>query len=143
MAELKTKTTLASPVAFINSLKDPERRADAKKLLVVFKEATGLKSTLWSNNMIGFGLYHYKSERSSQEGDWPLTAFAPRAYNLTVYIMPGFKDYGSLLKKLGKHKISGGSCIYINKLGDINTPTLKSLIKQSVKDMRKRYKTTR
>lgn len=139
MAEIKTKQTTASPVAFINALKNPEQRADAKKLLMIFKEATGMKPVLWSNNMISFGLYHYKSERSSQEGDWPLTAFAPRASNLTVYIMSGAKKYGPLLKNLGKHKISGGSCIYINKLSDIHIPTLKALIKQSVKDMRKRH----
>jgi len=48
-----------------------------------------------------------------------------------------------LLKNLGKHKVSGGSCIYINKLSDIHLPTLQALIKQSVRDMQKKYKTTR
>ena len=139
MAELKTKRTAVNPVTFINSVKDEKRRADAKKLLAIFKEATGMKPYMMSSNLVSFGTYHYKSERSSQEGDWPLTAFSPRAANLTVYIMHGAKNYGLLLKKLGKHKVSGGSCIYINKLEDIHIPTLKALIKQSVKDMRKRY----
>ena len=57
--------------------------------------------------------------------------------------MSGAKKYGPLLKKLGKHKISGGSCIYINKFPDIHVPTLKVLIKESVKEMRKPYKTAR
>jgi hypothetical protein len=139
MAEIKTKQTKKSPVAFINALKEPQR-ADAKKLLAIFKEVTGMKPVLWSNGMVSFGLYHYKSERSSQEGDWPLAAFAPRASNLTVYVMSGAKNYVPLLKKLGKHKISGGSCIYINKLSDIHIPTLKTLVRQSVRDMRKKYK---
>ena len=171
MAEIKTKKIALNPVTFINSVKDERRRADAKQLLKIFTEATGemgvgapsqgrsssaarrgraqlqqqlmrdCKPVLWSNGMIGFGTYHYKSEHSSQEGDWPLTAFSPRAANLTVYIMSGAKSYGPLLKKLGKHKVSGGSCIYINKMADIHIPTLKALIKQSVRDMRKRYKT--
>lgn len=139
MAEIKTKRTRESPVAFIKALKNPVQRRDVEQLFSAMKEASGEKPYVWSNGMIGFGLYHYKSERSSQEGDWPLTAFAPRASNLTVYIMSGAKNYSKLLKKLGKHKISGGSCIYFKKLADIHIPTLKTLIRRSVHDMRKKY----
>ena len=96
---------------------------------------------MWGESMVGYGQYHYKSERSTQEGDWPLAGFSPRKANLTVYIMPGFKGYGPLLKKLGKHKVSGGSCIYINKLADIHEPTLVAIIKDSVREMKRRYKT--
>lgn len=140
MAELKTKKTQASPSAFIQGVKDAQKRADAKALLVLFKKATGMSPKMWGSSIVGFGQYHYKSERSRQEGDWPLTGFSPRAANLTVYIMPGFKKYGPLLKKLGKHTISGGSCIYIKKLEDIDQKVLMQIVKQSVKDMRKKYK---
>lgn len=140
MAELKTKKTKVSPKAFIDTVKDPRKRADAKVLLKLFKEATGEQPKMWGSAIVGYGQYHYKSERSSQEGDWPLTGFSPRVQSLTVYIMPGFRDYGPLLKKLGKHKISGGSCIYINKLEDVHLPTLKKIVAQSVRDMRKKYK---
>jgi len=143
VAELKTKKSAASPAAFIDSVKDEGKRADAKQLLKIFKAATGMKPVMWGPSIIGFGQYHYKSERSTREGDWPLTGFSPRVQNLTVYIMPGFKAYGPLLKKLGKHKISGGSCVYINRLSDIHIPTLQALIKSSVRDMQKKYKTTR
>ncbi len=139
MAEIKTKKTTASVTAFIDSVADEQRRADGKKLLSIFKKATGMKPVMWGGSIVGFGSYHYKSERSTQQGDWPLTGFSPRKANLTVYIMPGFKSYGPLLKKLGKHKISGGSCIYINKLADIDVPTLTAIIKDSVKEMKKRY----
>jgi hypothetical protein len=94
---------------------------------------------MWGSSIVGFGSYHYKSERSSQEGDWPLTGFSPRKQNLTIYIMPGFKDYGPLLKKLGKHTVSDGSCIYIKHLSDIHLPTLKTIIKKSFVEMKKRY----
>lgn len=138
MAEIKTKRTKASVSAFIESV-DEKRRADAKQLLKIFKDATGMKPAMWGTSIIGYGSYHYKSERSTQEGDWPLTGFSPRKANFTVYIMPGFKKYGSLLKKLGKHKISGGSCIYIHKFSDIDAPILKQIIKLSVDEMKKKY----
>lgn len=141
MAELKTKKTTASVAAFIDSVDDPKRRTDAKALLRIFKEATGMRPAMWGQSIIGFGSYHYESGRSAQEGDWPLTGFSPRKANLTVYIMPGFKNYGSLLKKLGRHKISGGSCIYINSLLDIDESMLAQIIKRSVADMKKKYKT--
>lgn len=139
MAELKTKKSIASPVAFIDTLTDPEKKKDSKALLALFKKATGERAVMWGSSIIGFGSYHYKSERSRQEGDWPLTGFSPRKANLTIYIMPGFKEYGPLLKKLGKHTISGGSCIYIKRLADIHQPTLATIIKDSVKEMKKRY----
>lgn len=142
MAELKTKKNSASVAVFLNSVADEQRREDGKKLLTIFKAATGMKPVMWGTSIVGFGLYHYKSERSTQEGDWPLTGFSPRKANLTVYIMPGFKQYGSLLKKMGRHKISGGSCIYINKLSDIDVPTLSTIIKKSVQEMQRRYKTS-
>lgn len=94
---------------------------------------------MWGTSIIGFGSYHYESTRSTQKGDWPLTGFSPRKAALTVYIMPGFKEYSTLLEKLGVYKISGGSCIYIKRLDDIHLPTLKKLIKTSVTDMKKRY----
>jgi len=87
-----------------------------------------------------FGEYHYKSERSSQEGDWPLTGFSPREQNMTVYIMPEFKNYQDLIKKLGKHK-SSVSCIYFSKLENIDVKVLKRIIRRSVADMKKIYRT--
>ncbi len=140
MAEIKTKKNKASVSAFINAIKEPERREDAKKLLLIFKKATGMKPVMWGTSIVGYGSYRYKYA-SGREGDWMFTGFSPRKANLTVYIMAGAKNYGSLLKKLGKHTVSGGSCIYINKLSDIHVPTLSSIIKDSVKEMQRRYKT--
>ena len=139
MAELKTKETRASPGAFIAALSDPEKRADSVRLLKLFQAATGEKPKLWGTAIIGFGKYHYESERSSQKGDWPLTAFSARKQNMTVYIMPGFKEYGALMKRLGKYKTSV-SCLYFKRLSDIDTTVLAKLIKQSYRDMKKKYR---
>jgi hypothetical protein len=139
MGAIKTKATKLSVADFLKSIEPEKKRADSIALKKIFDSVTKEKPALWNNNMIGYGVYHYKSERSSQEGDWPLTAFSPRMQNITVYIMSGAKNYPELLKKLGKFKISGGSCIYINNLEDVDLNVLKKLIAVSVKDMKKKY----
>lgn len=140
MAELKTQKNKASVSKFLASVEDEERRKDGQALLKIFKEVLSEKPEMWGTSMVGFGSFHYKSERSKQEGDWPLTAFSPRKQNLTIYIMPGAGKYPELLSKLGKYKISGGSCVYVKRLTDVDTAVLKKLIKQSVQDMKKMHK---
>ncbi|MFM2339994.1 MAG: hypothetical protein RLZZ360_630 [Candidatus Parcubacteria bacterium] len=138
MAEIKTKATKASVPAYIKQLANPEVRQDCVELVKLFRDVTGEKPVLWGTSIIGFGSYHYESTRSDQKGDWPLTAFAPRATNITLYIMPGFTEYEVLMKKLGKHK-TGKSCLYIKRLADIDMAVLRTLITKSVADMKKRY----
>lgn len=139
MAELKTKENNASVTKFIKSIKDKQQQEDSLKLLKIFQDATNKKPKMWGKTIIGFGKYHYKSERSSQEGDWMMTAFSPRKQAITLYIMSGFEGHKALLKKLGKFKLSSGCCVYVKKLEDINVATLKQLIKDSCKAVMKRY----
>lgn len=137
MAEIKTKLTKASVKDFINTVSDEVKRKDSFALVKLFQTITGEKPKMWGTSIIGFGMYHYKSERSSQEGDWMLTGFSPRKQNLTLYIMT-LNSYPDLLKKLGKHKKSGGSCLYINKLSDVDIKILTQLIKKSYQEMKKK-----
>lgn len=134
---IKTVVNDASVENFINSVSDEVKKADSFKLLEIYSTITNEKPKMWGSSIIGFGQYHYKSERSKQEGDWMLTGFSPRKQNLTLYVMPGFDDYGKLLNELGKHKTSKG-CLYINKLSDINLDVLKQIIKQSYLDMKEK-----
>ena len=140
MAEIKTKPAGTDLNQFLLSVEPEKRRQDSIELKKLFDSVLSEKATLWNNNMIGYGTYHYKSERSRQEGDWPLTAFSPRKQYIAVYIMSGVNNYADLLKKLGKFKVSSGSCLYINKLEDIDPEVLKKIIKSSVEEMKKRYK---
>ena len=133
MAELKTKRTSNSVKAFIDSVPDEGMRRDAHVISGIMEEITKAKPALWGNGIVGFGTYHYKYA-SGQEGDWPVTGFSPRKKSLTLYIMPGFAGYQELLAKLGKHK-TGKSCLYFNSLDDIHLPTLKTLIRSSVREM--------
>jgi len=140
MSEIKTKPSDYDIDKFLMSVEPEKKRVDSIELKELFDSVVKEKVSLWNNNMIGYGSYHYKSERSAQEGDWPLTGFSPRKQYLAVYIMSGVNKYKDLLAKLGKYKISSGSCIYINKIEDINPDILKEIIKTSVIDMKKAYK---
>lgn len=140
MSEIKTKPVDQNPDQFLNSVEPEKKRADSLALKKLFDSVVKEKAVLWNNNMIGYGTYHYKSERSKQEGDWPLTGFSPRKQYFAVYIMSGVNNYPDLLSKLGKFKISSGSCIYINKIEDINPEILKKIIVASVSDMKRIYK---
>jgi len=136
MSTIKTHVNDASVEDFINSVDNEAKKADAFTLLEMYKEATGEEPKMWGTSMIGFGQYHYKSERSRQEDDWPLAAFSPRKQNLTLYVMSEFDDYSDLLEKLGKHKTSK-ACLYINKLSDVDTDVLQQLIKRAYDDAKR------
>lgn len=140
MSEIKTKPSDFDIDKFLMSVEPGKKRADGQELKKLFDSAVNEKPSLWNNNMIGYGSFHYKSDRSKQEGDWPLTAFSPRKQYLAIYIMSGVSNYKDLLSKLGKYKISSGSCIYVNKIEDINLDVLKEIISSSVSDMKKKYK---
>ena len=92
---------------------------------------------MWGPSMVGFGRYHYKYD-SGREGDSFLTGFSPRKQALTIYVMPGFGEYEGLLSRLGKHK-TGKSCLYINKLEDVDPEVLEELIGRGFAYMKAKY----
>ena len=134
MSELKTKPTQASVKDFLNQIPDKERRDDCFAIAKIMEEVTGDKPKMWGPSIVGFGTYHYKYA-SGREGDWPVTGFSPRKKDLTLYIMMGFEKHADLMKQLGKYS-NAKSCLYIKRLSDIHVPTLKKLIKSSVKDLK-------
>jgi hypothetical protein len=140
MAEPKTKITNQDPKDFLNSIEPEQKKLDALALLEMFEKVTGEKAVMWGTSIVGFGKYHYKSEKSAQEGDWMLVGFSPRKQNLTLYIMHGNNDSSALLEKLGKHTTSGGmgGCLYINKLSDVDQTVLTKLIETSFLYMKKK-----
>ncbi|MDX9853968.1 MAG: DUF1801 domain-containing protein [Tenuifilaceae bacterium] len=139
MAELKTKQNSASVHGFINSFADTEqKRADSFELLRLMQDLTGFEPKMWGDSIIGFGSYHYKSERSSQEGDWFLIGFSPRKAAISLYVYSGMSEHEHLLKDLGKFKM-GRACVYAKKLSDINIPALERLVKETVSFLQSRY----
>lgn len=137
MSELKTKRNDGDVRGYLESVANKRRREDALVMLELMREITGEPPEMWGSSIVGFGSYHYRYA-SGREGDWPIVGFAPRKQSLTLYIMPGFDRYEALMAKLGKYK-TGKSCLYINKLDDVNLETLKALIAESVEYMRRAY----
>lgn len=135
MSDLKTKPTDQNVEEYLKKVENPTKREDSFKILELMKDITNEEPTMWGDSIIGFGSYHYKY-KTGREGDWFVTGFAPRKQNLTLYIMSGFDRYDELLRKLGKHKL-GKSCLYINKLKDIDTSILREIVKQSIEFVRK------
>lgn len=135
---IKTRVNDGSVEGFIDGVEGETKRLDSFKLLEIYKRVTNEEPKMWGSSIIGFGQYHYKSERSKQEGDWPLAGFSPRKQNLTLYVMPYYSGLklDSLLAKLGKHKTSKG-CLYINKLADVDIKVLEKIIKTSYQDARR------
>jgi hypothetical protein len=133
MTANKTRPTDQSVLDFLHSVDHKTRREDAIALLDIMAEITGESAVLWGSSIVGFGSYHYKYE-SGREGDMPLVGFSPRKQSMTLYIMPGFDEYDDLLAELGKHKI-GKSCLYVNKLADVDEGVLRRLIARSYEHM--------
>ncbi len=138
-SENKTKPTRLSPKKFIAAIEPAGRREDGLILLDLFNRVTGLKPVMWGASIIGYGryAYHYKSGRS---GEFMLTGFSSRKSALTLYVMAGSSGNAAKLKRLGKHKL-GKSCLYINKLDDVDQGVLEEMIRDDVAYMRANYET--
>jgi hypothetical protein len=139
MTELKTKVHDADVLAFIESFANTDRkRQDSLALIELMREATGAEPRMWGPSMIGFGQYHYKSERSTQQGDWFLIGFSPRKAAISLYVYSGSPEHAHLLEGLGKFTM-GKACIYVKTLSDIHIPQLKILMGETIAFLKARY----
>ncbi len=127
----KTQANNQSVKAFLNSIENEKRKADSIKLLQIMESVTGDKAVMWGDSIIGFGDWHYKYA-SGREGDWFRIGFSPRKSSISLYTSMYFKGIEEEVAKLGKIK-TGKSCIYINKLQDVDEDILKSLLKKAYK----------
>jgi hypothetical protein len=135
VAEAKTRPTKQSVAAFIKGV-DEERREDCATLVRIMKDASGAPATMWGTSIVGFGSYELKYANGST-ADWPIISFSPRKQDLTLYVCRGVD--GTLLKALGKHKLSG-VCLHIKRLSDVNLDVLEKIVSASVKESRRRHR---
>lgn len=126
MAEPKTRPTAESVDAFIDRIDPEARRDDCRALVRMFRKVTGQPAVMWGTAIVGFGSQPMKYA-DGKEYDWPVVAFSPRKSDLTLYL--GLDD--DLLARLGKHKRSQGSCLYIKRLADVDLGVLEELIERS------------
>lgn len=131
---MKTVQTDKPVLDFLNSVEHDKRREDSFKILEMMTEVSSEEPAMWGDSIVGFGNYTYEY-KSGRTGEWMYVGFSPRKQNLTLYIMDGFDGHAKLLGKLGKYK-TGKSCLYINKLEDIDQEVLRELIEKSVAHMK-------
>ncbi|MHB1135987.1 MAG: DUF1801 domain-containing protein [Coriobacteriia bacterium] len=137
MGAIKTHRTDTSVDAFISEIADDARREDCRTLLELMKRATGEAPAVWSNDVVGFGTFHYKSG-SGQEGDWFPVGFAFRKAAITVYLGLSLDEVEPLLARLGKHTVGKG-CIYIKQLSDVDLAVLETIVADAYAGIRRVY----
>jgi len=133
MADQKTVPTQVAVADFIAAVENPERRADAVVLEAFFSRVTGFVPQMWGPSIIGFGRYRYRYA-TGREGIAAATGFSPRKAELSLYIMPGYQEYGAILDRLGKHRL-GKACLYIKHLSDIDMGVLEELVRRGLTDL--------
>ena len=131
LAVIKTKPTSVSVEDFIDSIADEQKRKDSRVILSMMEKAMKEKPKMWGSSIIGFGDKRYKSPSTDREVDWFVIGFSPRKANLTVYLID-MQRHADSLAKLGKHK-TGGGCLYINKLKDVDIKVLEKIIAAAAK----------
>lgn len=135
---LKTTKNNKTVTSYLQEL-SPDEQKEAKKLLKIFKEATGQKATMWGASIVGFGTYIYH-RKNGDEGKFLSCGFSMRKSGPTLYILPGYSDYSEILKNLGPHKL-GKSCLYLKNLDGIDLEVLKKLIITGRKDLKRTHQT--
>lgn len=130
-AVVKTKPTGDSVYEFINKVENEQKRTDSLTILEYMKKVTNEEPVLWGPSLIGFG-YHIVKSPSGREVEWFHIGFSPRKANLSLYVKGSILRDEERMKTLGKHK-TGGGCLYINKLSDVDFDVLKEIINDSIK----------
>ena len=143
MAEAKTTVTDVDPAHFISQVEPERKREEALELDTLFRRVTGEKPKMWGPSIIGYGSYS-TTYASGRDVVWLRTGFSPRKAKHSLYLMGGYCDAlagerrDSLLEKLGKYS-TGKSCLYINKLADVDMAVLEELLRNDWEAMSRKY----
>lgn len=140
MAESRTQPTNVEPWSFVASVEHPGRRADAETLLAVMGDVTGWEPRMWGPSIVGFGRYRYRLA-NGKDAESLATGFSPRKANMVLYVVAGYDDLGDELTALGRHRV-GKSCLYVNRLSDIDLDVLRRIIIRGIDQLRTRHEVT-
>ncbi|MCR8921646.1 DUF1801 domain-containing protein [Dasania sp. GY-MA-18] len=135
MINFDSHVTDLDPIALINNIDHTRRQHDSKMLLELMSDITGEPAKVWSNNVIGFGQYHY-TYKTGRQGYWPILSFCPSLQNISIDVMHGLSDYQDLLKRIGQVKTTGNSLV-LYKLSDIDKRALTAFLQQVFDDIEK------
>lgn len=135
-APVKTQKTTASVADFIAAVENDSKREDAKAIDRMLREVSGEEPAMWGPSIVGYGSYTLTN--TTGEAEWPKIGFSPRKGATVLYIVPDLLESDPLMKELGRYKI-GKTCLYINKLSDVDREVLHELAKRSWKHMSEKH----
>lgn len=133
MSDAKTQPLATEFERWVTSVAPEARREEAMALDALFRAATGFAPRVWTGGIVGYGAYDY-TYASGRSGTWMATGFAPRKAKLSVYIMPGYADFGDILARLGPHQM-GKSCLYITRLARVDPAVLAELVQAGLRNL--------
>lgn len=132
MAQLKTTANDGDVEAFLASIADAARQADAREVCARMTRVTGEPPVMWGTGIVGFGQRHLVYD-SGRELDWMVVGFSPRKAATTLYLAGSLDDYADELGRLGRHT-TGTSCLYVKRLSDVDLTVLDELVARSYRD---------
>ncbi len=135
--KLKTTKNQLSVAAYLDGIEPASVRREAKTLARLFKQTTGARPRMWGSSIVGYGEYTYY-RANGDEGQFMATGFSMRRSGPTIYILPGYRNYNAMLKRLGPHKL-GKSCLYLKNLDGIDMDVLAELIATGITDLQKSH----
>ncbi|WP_280503471.1 DUF1801 domain-containing protein [Nocardia farcinica] len=115
--------------AFLDSVADTRRRADALAALELIQGVTGVEPVMWGSSMVGFGTQRYTTA-DGKEREWFAVGLAPRKAALTLYGLTCHGSNQELLDRLGPHT-TGKGCLYIKRLDRVDRAVLAELVARS------------
>ncbi|TMM50185.1 DUF1801 domain-containing protein [Qipengyuania marisflavi] len=143
MAEAKTTITDIDPAEFLAAVEPERKREEAQKLDALFRQVTGEQPRMWGPAMLGYGDYR-TTYASGRDVHWMRTGFSPRKARHSLYLMGGYCDAetgqrrDAQLARLGKYA-RGKSCLYINKLADVDMAVLEVILTEDWATMNRLY----
>lgn len=136
----KTLPTKVDPKEHIEAFDVSKTKAeDGLKLLKIFTEKTEAEPIMSGPSIIGYGIYEYTTT-SGVEGVWPMTGFSIQKARFSLYLKFDQEISQKFLDRIGKYK-AGVSCVYINKLADIDEGVLREFIREGFQYMQSHFKT--
>jgi hypothetical protein len=125
----KTQPTDDSVEAYLATVTDERRRADAEEARELIREVTGAAPVLWGPSMIGFGRQPYTTA-DGKEREWFAVGLSPRKASLTFYGLTYFDSNADLLERLGPHT-TGKGCLYVKQLDALDREVLTEIVERS------------
>jgi len=132
MGEGKTRITDVAAETFIEGVEPSAKREDARVLDALFRKVTGEPPKMWGPSIIGYGEYSTTYD-SGRKVTSLRVGFSPRKAKHSLYLSAGCAApedearRADALGRLGKFS-QGTSCIYVNKLADIDLAVLEEMI---------------